>query len=352
MRQLNRELVQLAHTYNPEKHRPAGMMLSEKLDGMRALWDGGITRGLESAAVPWANTLKDHINLEVKYSTGLWSRYGKPIQAPSWFLDQLPSFCCDGELYAGRGNFQKLVSTTKKLVPIDSEWENVKYMIFDVPPPAKLFGDGKINNPNFQKQMKDCYSWALGKGIVIPNCLDHDTSYRYLRHNVKETEHVKVHDQMVLPYSTDEARKFVEEEVERVTDLGGEGLILKNRGAIWEPRRNDNILKVKKLEDSEGIVTGYISGKETDKGSKLRGLMGAIILDFRGKRLELSGFTDAERSFGNAFNHSWAWDNPGMQLPNELVDHPLFPRGSIVTFRYRELTEDGLPKEARFWRKA
>ena len=43
---MNREFVQLAQVYDPKKHGIAGWFVSEKLDGMRCLWDGGITRGL------------------------------------------------------------------------------------------------------------------------------------------------------------------------------------------------------------------------------------------------------------------------------------------------------------------
>ena len=28
-----------------------------------------------------------------------------------------------------------------------------------------------------------------------------------------------------------------------------------------------------------------------------------------------------------------------------------FKRGQTVTFKYRELTSDGIPKEARYWRR-
>ena len=28
-----------------------------------------------------------------------------------------------------------------------------------------------------------------------------------------------------------------------------------------------------------------------------------------------------------------------------------FKRGQTVTFKYRELTDDGIPKEARYWRR-
>ena len=41
-----------------------------------------------------------------KASSGLWSRYGNPIVAPDWWLDQLPNCPLDGELWAGRGKFQ------------------------------------------------------------------------------------------------------------------------------------------------------------------------------------------------------------------------------------------------------
>lgn len=350
MKKKNRELLQLAHTYDPEKHRPGGMFLSEKLDGMRAFWDGGITRGLESAEVPWANTKKDHINLDVKIATGLWSRYAKPIQAPAWFLDQLPNFPLDGELYIDRQMFQTVVSTVKKLNPIDAEWKHIKYMAFDVPIPSKVFEDGRVNNPNYQKELVGCYQWAIGRKLVIPNCLDHASAYSFLTTYVKETEHVKVLPQKLLPFSTAEAIKMIEDELDAIMEVGGEGLILKNRNMIWTPTRNNSILKVKKLQDAEGTVIGYTSGKETDKGSKLLGLMGAIVLNYDYKRLELSGFTDAERDFGDSKATEWAYNSPGSIMP-PWVNHTQFPIGSKVTFRYRELTNDGLPKEARYWRK-
>jgi hypothetical protein len=73
----------------------------------------------------------------------------------------------------------------------------------------------------------------------------------------------------------------------------------------------------------------------------------------------LSGFTDAEREM--SFH-----PRPGVQVitadamegelfpGREVSDYwynPTFPIGSTVSFKYRELTRDGLPKEARYWRK-
>ena len=138
-----------------------------------------------------------------------------------------------------------------------------------------------------------------------------------------------------------------------------DGLIIRHPDKVWMPERVYSVLKVKPWDDAEGTVIGYITGRETDKGSKLLGMMGALILDFNGKRLELSGFTEDERKLvvcigssagenGDAKN--WAIKHPEKECPDwiEAVD---FPRGSVVTFKYRGLSNDGIPQEARYWRK-
>ena len=52
-----REFLQLADHYNPHKHNVAGWFVSEKLDGQRCFWDGGISRGLPTEQVPWASII-------------------------------------------------------------------------------------------------------------------------------------------------------------------------------------------------------------------------------------------------------------------------------------------------------
>ncbi len=101
-------------------------------------------------------------------------------------------------------------------------------------------------------------------------------------------------------------------------------------------------------------MRGYIAGRETEKGSKLLGLMGAAVVDFGGKRLELSGFTDAERRMtfmDNTDASEYLAERAGQELDVTRVTNPTFPVNSIVTIRYRELTKDGLPKEARYWKR-
>src|SRR4051794_15555261 len=65
---------------------PAGWWLSEKLDGVRAFWDG----------------------------KQFWSRLGNPFHAPDWFVAGLPDAPLDGELWLGRKQFQRAVSIVRR----------------------------------------------------------------------------------------------------------------------------------------------------------------------------------------------------------------------------------------------
>jgi len=79
-------------------------VMSEKLDGIRAYWNG-------------------------KY---LMSRSGKIIHAPKWFLKKYPPFAIDGELWTKRGDFEHIISIVQDKVPTQ-EWKEIKHYIFEVP---------------------------------------------------------------------------------------------------------------------------------------------------------------------------------------------------------------------------
>ncbi|EEX92402.1 DNA ligase [Vibrio orientalis CIP 102891 = ATCC 33934] len=78
---------------------------SEKLDGIRAIWDG----------------------------KQLKTRNGHPIHAPHWFTEPLPHHALEGELWAGRGNFSLVQQTVLDKTPSDSAWKRIEYMLFDIP---------------------------------------------------------------------------------------------------------------------------------------------------------------------------------------------------------------------------
>lgn len=344
----NREFLMLSQKYR-DKHNIAGWWASEKLDGHRVFWDGGITRGLRKSEVPWANTDKDERFVTPQYSTGLWTRYGNLFHAPDWWLDSLPLTPLDGELFSARGAWQTLSKAIKRLVPDDAAWKEVKFHAFDNPPYLSVFANGRINNPNFSKEMVAADIWAWVKprlnGTVAPSfrklhevyahltTLDSDRVVAVQQHEVKDR------DDLLAFFDT-------------VVSGGGEGLIIRNPNSYWEPKRSHHSLKLKPEEDSEATIIGYTWGRETDKGSKLLGKMGAAICQWVNPRgqdvtFELSGFTDMERIMECVDDEGYL--NPGLPV-SEYACNPNFPRGTRITFRYTELTDDGLPKCARYWR--
>lgn len=339
-----REFLQLAHNFDPSKHGIGGWYASEKLDGMRAYWDGGWTRGLLTSQVPFANTVKDYRRTSPPLSSSLWSRYGKPIAAPNWWLDCLPDFPLDGELYLGPGRFQELVSIVKKFIPVDKDWEGVEYRVFDLPPDYSFLAPGKINNPQWTATFDDMRELAPTRKYGPMNF--------YKVNNLIKSGKVSLgagpaiwETQVKLSMTTDEASSEIDFLMEDIIGHGGEGLVLRKPESIWTPKRTWDLLKIKRWLDDEAIVKGYIWGK-----GKLEDLMGALIVDWNGKVFELSGFTDEERKLYYSDTGSLGTGVPG-EVASEHITNPNFPRGSVISFRYRELTKAGIPKEARYWRK-
>ena len=95
----------------PEHIDPAGYLVSEKYDGVRALWDGQRLR----------------------------FRSGLPVAAPLWFTQRWPALPLDGELWLGRGRFEALSGAVRRSVPDDSAWRHIRYMVFEQPGAAGPF---------------------------------------------------------------------------------------------------------------------------------------------------------------------------------------------------------------------
>lgn len=234
-------------------------LVSEKFDGVRAYWDG----------------------------ERLLTRSGNEFPAPRFFLLQLPPFALDGELWFGYGEFARANALVHRLPNhslYEAEWREVRYLVFDTPSFNAPF------NMRYQ-QLVERFSNTTGQL------------------------------QVVKQWSVDsEAQLF--EQLKKVVDQGGEGLMLQKRNALYRVGRTMNVLKLKWLEDAEATVIGHIPGR-----GKLDGKMGALLVRMEnGQTFRLgTGFSDAER------------------------DHPP-ALGTTITFVYQGLTEHGLPRFARFLR--
>ena len=358
---MRREFLQLAKTYNPQKHNVAGWFISEKLDGTRCFWDGGLSRNVPTDKVPFAsvtNPKTGERKAKIKpVATGLWSRYGNPIMAPDWFLDELPNCPLDGELWAGRGNFQLCRSICGGDAP-DPRFDQIKYAVYSMPPGMRVFGGGEIKNTNFHcvidtKKIANFIVDRMAAGCAfqsLPGDATFEDEFQQLKYLLEGRGHVFAHKQICLPENEEPAKEFIEGHLEGILLQGGEGVVIRNPQAVWTPKRVNALLKYKPFSDAEATITGFTSGRKTNKGSKHLGKIGALITDFNGKRLELSGLTDKEREFLNPTDTSYAKGHPGEDMPT-LAQGKYFKVGQAVTFIYRELSDDGIPKEARYFRK-
>lgn len=248
------ENLMLAHSYKPETTLVySDYLISEKLDGMRALWDG----------------------------TQLVSRAGNRIHAPDFFTAGLPShMALDGELFAGRGQFQQTVSIARRQAGGEI-WRTLKFVVFDAPTVAGGFED------------RLAAVWEIKSDFLV-----------------------------VHPHETCRDQTHLEEELQRIESLGGEGLMLRKKQSEYRNGRSHDLLKVKTFHDDEAIVCGHQDGK-----GKHSGRMGALLCRLK-NRTEFkvgSGFSDAQRA------------NPP-------------PVGSIITFRYFETTTAGVPRFPTFVR--
>jgi len=358
-----REFLQLADKYNPDKHKIAGWYVSEKLDGTRCFWDGGITRGVPTHKVPWASVTDPKTGDKKKkikpVSTGLWSRYGNPIVAPGGFLNQLPCCPLDGELWAGRGNFQLCRSICGGDEP-DERFHQIFFCVYSTPSFPSVFGDGEIKNANFHRAIsvgeietfvKERMGEFHGHFTFLEGHPTFEQELLFMRDMLGAQEHVYMLQQTKLPGDEPAARMALEEHLNKLLALGAEGLVLRDPAATWTPKRHKGVLKYKPFLDDEGVISGFTSGRETTKGSRLLGSIGALILNYHGQRLELAGLTDDERKFHHSDAIAWAKDNPGEDMPERFNRSKYFLVGDKVTFKYRELSDDGIPKEARYFRK-
>jgi DNA ligase-1 len=82
----------------------SGWWMSEKLDGVRAYWDG-----------------KQFL-----------SRLGNLYHAPDWLTKGLPNIPLDGELWIDRKKFQRTVSIVRRQDKSEL-WKEVRFLVFDAP---------------------------------------------------------------------------------------------------------------------------------------------------------------------------------------------------------------------------
>jgi DNA ligase-1 len=201
--------------------------VSEKFDGVRAQWDGHILR----------------------------FRGGGRVPAPEWFTAGFPAAPLDGELWIGRGRFDALSGVVRKIEPVDADWRQVRYLVFELPGAT---GD-------FSARVQQIRTLVAQAGVPW----------------LQAVEQTRVAD-----------RTELKQRLDTLIYQHGEGLMLHRADAPYLTGRSDVLLKLKPWLDTEAVVVGYIPGK-----GKYQGMTGAFLMEMPGgTRFRLgSGLTDSLR---------------------------------------------------------
>lgn len=176
---------------------PRDYLVSEKYDGVRALWDGRSLR----------------------------LRSGRQVAAPEWFIARLPpDQPLDGELWLGRRRFDAVSALVRREAPDDAGWREVRYMVFELPDAPGSFEERARRIAELAERL----GWAQLQAVPQRRVADRQELRRWLDETVR---------------------------------AGGEGLMMHLASAPYVTGRSDVLVKLKPLLDAEAVVVGHRPGR-------------------------------------------------------------------------------------------
>ena len=251
---------------------PIGWLLSEKYDGYRARW--------------------------IPEKRMFLSRNQKEFIAPEWFKDEMPNVDLDGELFAGRENFQ-VMGTVRKKVPVDEEWRKIKYVVYDLPEEDDTFENRIIK---LEQIVKD------NKSITV------------------------IYTKQIKVTSLEQMEKIYK----KVLENGGEGIMIKDPSSEYEDKRSNYMLKYKPSFDCEGVIVDYHTGK-----GKYTGMLGGFICK---PLINYDSYSVIDPSETHEFRISGMDDSI---RDTYKLTHPV---GTIITYQHSGKTDSGKPRFPRYLR--
>ena len=268
---------------------PKGWYISEKFDGYRACFDP-----------------------EKKQ---FFSRQNKQFNAPQWFLDAMPPKMIDGELWIGRNMFQEM-GVVRKKVPLDEDWLNVTFQVYDMPEEEGTFKERIKVLKKIVSIMK--FKWDKKK-----------SSFEYPFNNL---ECPVVFASQVKVKSLDHLDKIYKEIIKE----GGEGIMLKDPLSPYEGKRSNHLLKYKPNFDAEAIIIDYKPGQ-----NKYSGMLGGFIC-----RPLINH--DTYMSIDDDDDHIFSISGMDDEVRSSYKEtHPI---GTIISYEHSGKTDKGKPRFGRYTR--
>lgn len=230
-------------------------LYSEKLDGVRAYWDG----------------------------RALYTRGGKRLTPPSFFTQNFPPFEIEGELWSKRGDFENIVSIIKSGKNIQ-KWSELKFYIFEVP-----------NQSGGILQRLEVLSHYL-------------------------SSHPAPFIQIIAQIQVSSTKELMDK-LQEIQELGGEGIVVRDKNEPYYTGRNQKAMKLKPYLDSECKILSYNLGD-----GKFKNQVGSFLCQ------------DKEKTFkiGSGMSEDFRKNPPKI--------------GTIITYKYFGFTQKGLPKFPTFLR--
>ncbi len=215
----------------------------------------------------------------------LLSKKGTPFNPPAEFIKNLPDFPIEGEIWGGHNTFEKTSGIVRKQ-KAHNDWLDLKFAVFDLPGAAGVI----------EERLDIVRQWFR----------EHPSKYAF-----------------VITQTKVRSREHLKKDLQRVEEMGGEGMIVRKPNSLYTKGRSMEILKVKNYYDMEAVVIDHIEGKGRNLGR-----MGALLVELPDKRRFKigTGFSDKERKY------------------------PL-PVGTTITFKYYGFYKSGIPRFPSFLRR-
>lgn len=214
---------------------PHKYFMSEKLNGIRAAWDG---------------------------RSSFWTRGKQKIAAPASFRRVLPrGVPLNGELYAGRGRFGTASSLWRS--PSNAAWlGKLQYRVFDMPKEPGAFEAVQARLAGLLPVCEES-----GPPFAMPACS--------------------------VPHERVASHANIQRRLETLLAADAEGVMLRRGNRPYRGGRSGNIYKLKKGGEREAVVVGYEEGR-----GALTGSVGSLVVSWPGSSKTWrvgSGLTMRER---------------------------------------------------------
>ncbi|TQR29196.1 DNA ligase [Campylobacter sp. MIT 99-7217] len=192
--------ILLLSEYDPKFFKDKNLsafVMSEKLDGVRGIWDGKELR----------------------------TRKGYKINTPDFFIKDFPPFALDGELFISRTSFNELSALINKNDINNELWQEVTYNVFDVP---------SSTHESLNLRLKELE----------------------LHLQTHKNRYIKIIPQLQI-----KDENHLQEYFQSVIKQGGEGLVIRLEKQNYERKRSQNAFKMKEKQDKECMIIAFMQGK-------------------------------------------------------------------------------------------